>query len=66
MTAVREHEVNSLAHRIGLRLVQPEAEADTALFRLVEPLSMQPIYPAGDAAGVALDELEDWLRFPWE
>ncbi|WP_295887981.1 hypothetical protein [uncultured Thiohalocapsa sp.] len=66
MTAIREHHVSSLAHRIGLRLVKPEAEADTRLFRLVEPLSMQPIYPAGETGGVELDELEDWLQFPWE
>ena len=66
MTAIREHHVNSLAHRIGLRLVQPEPAAGTALFRLVEPISMQPIYPAGAAPGVELDELEDWLQFPWE
>jgi hypothetical protein len=27
---------------------------------------MQPIYPGGSEDGVALEDLEDWLQFPWE
>jgi hypothetical protein len=66
MSAIREHHVSALAHRIGLRLVQPSVEAGVPLYRLVEPMSMQPVYPGGDIPGVALHELEDWLQFPWE
>lgn len=66
MTAIREHRVSNLAFRIGLRLVPPEPDAGTRLFRLVEPTSMQPVYPAGETPGAELDELEDWLQFPWE
>jgi hypothetical protein len=66
MSAVREHRVSALAHRIGLRLTQPENEAGSATYWLVEPMSLQPVYPGGDAPGAELDELEDWLNFPWE
>ncbi|WP_058554304.1 hypothetical protein [Thiohalocapsa sp. ML1] len=66
MSAIREHQVSTMAHRIGLRLVQPADERDLSLYRLVEPSSMQPVYPGGGELGVGLDELEDWLRFPWE
>ena len=66
MHAIREHQVSTLAHRIGLRLVQPALEAGTPLYRLVEPMTMQSIYPGGDTPGVTLDELRDWLEFPWE
>ncbi len=66
MNAVQEHRVSTLAHRIGLRLVQPTGETGSTTYRLVEPMSMQPVYPGGDAGGAALEELEDWLQFPWE
>jgi hypothetical protein len=66
MNAMREQQVSSMAHRIGLRLMQPADEQDSTLYRLVETYSMQPVYPGGAEAGVGLDELEDWLRFPWE
>ena len=66
MSAIREHHVSTLAHRIGLRLMQPPLEADAPLYRLVEPMSMQSVYPGGDTPGATLDELQDWLEFPWE
>jgi hypothetical protein len=66
MSAVREHHVSTLAHRIGLRLVQPADEAGTAMYRLVEPMSLQHVYPGGNGPGAELEELEDWLQFPWE
>ncbi len=66
MSAIREHAVSTMAHRIGLRLVQPADDAGVSLYQLVEPSSMQPIYPGGGQNGVALEELEDWLSFPWE
>ncbi len=66
MTAIREHQVSTLAHRMGLRLVQPVKQGGESLYRLVEPFSMQPVYPGGNELGVGLDELEDWLAFPWE
>jgi hypothetical protein len=66
MSAIREHQVSTMAHRIGLRLLQPPGEAGVSLYRLVEAFSMQPVYPGGNVPGVALDELEDWLSFPWE
>ncbi|MGD8275334.1 MAG: hypothetical protein PVJ30_05195 [Thiohalocapsa sp.] len=66
MSAIQEHHVSTLAHRIGLRLVQPPTQSGLALYRLVEPSSMQPIYPAGGPDGAPLADLEDWLQFPWE
>jgi hypothetical protein len=66
MSAIREHQVSTMAHRIGLRLVKPVQQGDDSLYRLVEPFSMQPVYPGGSESGVRLAELEDWLAFPWE
>jgi hypothetical protein len=66
MRAIREHHVSILAHRIGLRLVQPPAQSGHTLYRLVQPSTMQRIYPAGGDNGAPLEDLEDGLRFPWE
>ncbi|MCF7982847.1 MAG: hypothetical protein K9L70_00435 [Thiohalocapsa sp.] len=66
MSPIREHHVSTLADRIGLRLVQPAVRNKIPLYRLVEPSTMQPVYPGGSEPGVALEELADWLEFPWE
>lgn len=66
MSAIRERQVSILAQRVGLRLVQPGDDAGAPLYRLVETAGMEPVYPGGGEPGVALEELEDWLRFPWE
>lgn len=66
MSAIREHQVSTLAHRIGLRLQQRDAATDADLYQLVEPLTLQPVYPGGSSSGARLEELQDWLQFPWE
>jgi hypothetical protein len=66
MSAIHEHRVSKLAHRIGLRLVCSDAESHEPRFRLVEPTSMTPVYPGGADDGSPLDDLEDWLQLPWE
>jgi hypothetical protein len=66
MSAIREHQVSTLAHRLGLRLQQRDAATAEGLYQLVEPLTLQPVYPGGGGSGARLDELQDWLQFPWE
>jgi hypothetical protein len=65
MSAAREHVVTTMARRIGLQLVQPLEGEGVSLYRLVEPASRQAVFPGGGTPGVALEELEDWLAFPW-
>jgi hypothetical protein len=66
MTATHEYRVSTLAHRIGLQLARLTDDDGARLYRLVEPTSMTPICPGGNAWGTTLDEIEDWLGFPWE
>lgn len=66
MSAIREHEVSTLAQRIGLRLHQRDTATDDDLYQLIEPLTLQSVYPGGSSSGARLEELQDWLQFPWE
>jgi len=66
MSAIREHRVCTLAHRMGLRLVRATEVTEQPLYRLVEPHSMAPVLPTDRGSGTDLAELEDWLEFPWE
>lgn len=65
MTATHEYRVNTLANRIGLQLARMPGDGGTRLYRLVESGSMTPILPSGGEDGIVLDEIEEWLRFPW-
>lgn len=66
MSALLEHRVRGLAHRVGLRLVIDDEQDDERRYRLVEPMSMTPISADGGSGNALLHELESWLEFPWE
>lgn len=66
MVVVNEQRVSALADRVGLQLAAVSGANESKLYQLVEPQSKTSIYPGGNAAGVALCELEEWLEFPWE
>ena len=66
MTAKHEYRVSNLAHRIGLQLARITDDDGAHRYRLVEPTTMTPICPSGAIEGSTLDEIEDWLGFPWE
>jgi hypothetical protein len=61
-----ERRVSMLAHRVGLELTRSRNGENRIVYQLVEPEAMIYVYPGGDANGVSLADLEDWLRFPWE